>query len=243
MNWFDLLTQHLAGPVGYAGVLLLLTVCGLGVPVPEDIILISGGYIAANADAGTGQHKAMWLMMLIGLAGIVVGDSIIYGLGRRLGPPIARRPPLNRVLTPERLVRVEKLFHKYGQHILMAARFMPGVRAVAFFSAGTTGVPYYKFIAFDGSAALISAPFWVFLGYRFSDNITMLFEKAKHAQHWLFGTLFALIGVFIVERYVAHRRTRERDKNERDKRRVALDLVEETPKAPEPELERRAARG
>ncbi len=52
---FGYLTSHLAGPLGYAGVLVLLMVCGLGVPVPEDIILISGGYIAASGRVPPGR--------------------------------------------------------------------------------------------------------------------------------------------------------------------------------------------
>lgn len=198
MHWFELLTTHLTGPLGYAGVLFLLMVCGLGVPVPEDIILISGGYIAY-----TGGHRP-WSMMALGLVGILIGDSIIYILGRRLGPPIARRAPLNRVLTPERLQRVEGMFHKYGQIILMAARFMPGVRAVTFFSAGTTRVPYYKFLGFDGSAALISAPLWVFLGYRFANDITAVVEKARH---WIvIGGIAGVAAFYLVSRLLKSRR-------------------------------------
>lgn len=192
---FQLLTSNLAGPFGYVGVLALLTICGLGVPIPEDIILISGGYIAASA------HHGPVGMMVTGLIGIMFGDSIIYYMGRRFGLPIAQRTPLRRVLTTDRLARVEALFQKYGQVILVAARFMPGVRAVAFFTAGSTGVPYYKFAFYDGMAALVSAPLWVYLGYKFSSNIDDLWAKAHSFQQYILFAVFGAIAAYLVYRF------------------------------------------
>lgn len=168
------------GGAGYVIVLGTLIACGLGVPVPEDILLISGGYIARSAG------HAVWPMVLTGLIGIMIGDSLIYSAGRRFGRQLTGHRLLARFVTEERLARVDALFQKHGEKILIAARFMPGLRAVAFFSAGTTKVPYWKFFLFDGLAALVSAPLWVILGYRFGDDVV---EWAKQFQWVLLGTI------------------------------------------------------
>jgi membrane protein DedA with SNARE-associated domain len=196
MSLFDTLTTQLAGPVGYVGVLTLLVACGMGVPVPEDIILISGGFIAQAAG-----HEP-WGMMAVGLVGILAGDSVIYFFGYHFGESFANRPFMKRFLTPERLDRVRVLFKNHGEKMIMAARFMPGVRAVTFFTAGTTRVPYFHFAFFDGLAALVSAPLWVFLGYKFGGRVV---EWAHQFQSVLIGVM-VLIAVFIAVRIFQSRR-------------------------------------
>jgi len=165
-----------AGGVSYVVVTTLLVLCGLGIPIPEDIILVAGGYVAA----GAGHHVAP--MILAGLLGILAGDSLIFGIGRRFGIAMAERTFLRRYLTVERIAHVDVLFRRHGPKILLAARFTPGVRAVTYFTAGAIRVPFWKFLAFDGLAALVSAPLWVFLGHRYGHSIV---EEAKRLQGYV----------------------------------------------------------
>lgn len=198
---FDSLTAQLAGPFGYLGVFGLLLACGMGVPIPEDIILISGGYIAF-----AGGHTP-WVMMCFGLLGILGGDSIIYWIGRHFGLPFAQRSFLRRYLTTPRLEKVRVLFRSHGEKMIMGARFMPGVRAVTFFTAGTMRVPYYHFVFFDGLAALISAPLWVFLGFKFGHRVV-------HWAHQFQGALLIvafLLGVLLLVLKLSHDRKRGDD--------------------------------
>jgi membrane protein DedA with SNARE-associated domain len=197
MNLFDTITTQLAGPVGYVGVLALLIACGMGVPVPEDIILISGGYIA---HAG-GQRP--YFMMAVGLVGILGGDSVIYWLGRHFGLPFAERSFLRRYLTRDRLDWVRTQFKRHGEKMIMGARFLPGIRAVTFFTAGTTRVRYDHFVFFDGVAALVSAPLWVFLGYRFGAQVV---EWAKKFEHGMAAIAVILLAVLITKAISARRK-------------------------------------
>ena len=194
MDPFHFITGF-GGGLGYGLVLTLLLVCGLGVPIPEDIILVSGGYIADAAG------HSVWPMMLVGLAGIIAGDSIIFLVGRRIGLSMAQRSFVRRFMTPERIERVAEMFRRHGEKILVAARFMPGLRAVAFFSAGATGVPYAKFLLFDGLAALVSAPLWVFLGYRYGHAIV---DEGKRWQTAiLVGIAVLAVGIYVWRRWRA----------------------------------------
>ena len=166
------------GWVAYGTIFGVLVACGLGVPFPEDVSLITGGFLVFHGSAD------LPLMVATGFLGILCGDSLIYAAGRRLGNR-ARSDPgplLRRLLTPERRAKVEALFARYGERIIMAARFMPGVRAVAFFTAGSAGMPYARFICFDGLAALASAPAFVFLGFRFGRQLQHIIEILKRFQ-------------------------------------------------------------
>lgn len=147
------------GPWAYLAVFGLLVFCGLGLPLPEDIALITGGFFAA-----VGRVGSVWLMMLVGLAGILVGDSIIFLAGQRYGEALLDTR-LGKHIPRERVEHVRGLFAKHGTKMIMAARFLPGVRAVTYFVAGTSRVAYYVFLLYDGLAALVSAPAWVWLGY------------------------------------------------------------------------------
>jgi membrane protein DedA with SNARE-associated domain len=177
----NLLKALLIGSQGWAAygtIFGILVACGVGVPFPEDVSLIFGGYLVFRGSAN------LPLMVATGFLGILAGDSIIYWAGRRLGDR-ARTDHgrfLRRLLTPERRARVEALFARHGEKIVMAARFMPGVRAVTFFTAGSAGMPYARFICFDGLAALASAPAFVFLGFRFGRQLQHVIELLKRFQ-------------------------------------------------------------
>src|SRR5271169_2849794 len=166
------------GWVAYGTIFGVLVACGLGVPFPEDVSLITGGFLVFHGSAD------LPLMVATGFLGILCGDSLIYWAGRRLGDR-ARTDPgrlLRRLLTADRRAKVEALFARHGEKIVMAARFMPGVRAVTFFTAGSAGMPYARFICFDGLAALASAPAFVFLGFRFGRQLQRVIELLKRFQ-------------------------------------------------------------
>ena len=61
---------------GYIALFVMLLVCGFGVPVPEDVTLVTGGVIAGLGYAN--PHT----MFAVGMAGVLVGDGLIFLLGR-----------------------------------------------------------------------------------------------------------------------------------------------------------------
>ncbi|MBJ6762139.1 DedA family protein [Myxococcaceae bacterium JPH2] len=200
----NLLTQLLGnsqGFIAYATVFGILVACGLGVPLPEDISLILGGFLAHKGAA------SLPIMMAVGFLGILAGDSLIYLAGRRLGSRIGRDGKggaggfFARIVTPEKRAKVESLFTAHGQKIVMIARFMPGVRAVTYFTAGSVGMPYWRFIFWDGLAALLSAPVFVWLGFHFGSELDMVISKMKEGQVAVLGTLAVLaVGYFLWRR-------------------------------------------
>ncbi|MCE9669999.1 DedA family protein [Myxococcus stipitatus] len=200
----ELLTQLLGdahGFIAYLTVFGILVACGLGVPLPEDISLILGGFLAHKGAAN------LPVMMAVGFAGILVGDSLIFLAGRRLGGKLGRAEQGNgggffaRIVTPEKRARVEKLFTVHGQKIVCIARFMPGVRAVTYFTAGSVGMSYWRFIFWDGLAALLSAPIFVWLGFHFGSELDMLIDKFKEGQYAVMGVLaVAAVGYFLWRR-------------------------------------------
>jgi membrane protein DedA with SNARE-associated domain len=179
---------HFHGAAGYVGVFSVLIACGLGLPLPEDVALITGGYLAGKGPpVGVGSLP---LMMLVGLAGILIGDSIIFRAGATYGEALLETR-LGRHIPGEKVERIIGLFERHGPKFIMVARFLPGVRAVTYFVAGTTGVPYWKFILYDGIAACASAPGWVYLGF-WAGKHRMLHKAWHYAKEVQIGILLAV---------------------------------------------------
>ena len=183
----DMLSGH-GLAVGYFAVFGVLVLCGFGLPLPEDIVLVTGGVLAwmgselEVASFGAMIHdRGLLAMVAAGLAGILVGDSVIFWAGRKLGVRVAEIPPLRRLITPSRLAEAEKLIRKRGNVVVMIARFLPGLRAPTYFTVGHSKLPFWEFLLFDGAAALVSAPLWVCLGFYFGSNIG---EAARHAARF-----------------------------------------------------------
>jgi membrane protein DedA with SNARE-associated domain len=175
------------GVAAYLVIFGVLVACGLGVPLPEDISLVTGGFLTYLEVAN------LFVMMGVGFVGILCGDSLIFFFGRRFGSQVGRASGFfARVVTPEKRHRVEQLFHRHGEKIVMVARFLPGVRAVTYFTAGSARMRYSRFILWDGIAALGSAPLFVYLGYRFGDELERLIRAVRH------GETAAIVGILVV---------------------------------------------
>ncbi len=105
---------------------------------------------------------------------------------------------MSRIITPEKRATVQGLFKQHGEKIVMIARFLPGVRAVTYFTAGSVHMKYWHFVFFDGLAALISAPVFVFLGYKFGDELEGLIKAVRQGQTRVVVGLIVVIGGYMI---------------------------------------------
>lgn len=178
---------------GYIAVFVILIACGFGLPVPEDITLVSGGVIS-----GLGLTNPHF-MLAVGLAGVLIGDSTMFLLGRIFGYRIQRIKTFRKILSPRRFSHIQRQFKKYGLGLLFVARFLPGLRSPIFLVAGMSRrISYLTFIAMDGVAALISVPVWVYLGFFFADNLDLLMKYVSDVQRVIYLILGLIIVVVLV---------------------------------------------
>jgi len=162
---------------GYFAVFGVLILCGFGLPVPEDISLTAGGVIS-----GLG-YTNVHVMFLVGMAGVLIGDSFVFWLGSHYGERALKLPILKTVLHPERFGKVQEQFKKHGKWVVFFGRFMPGLRMPIFFTAGTSGqISFLRFLFTDGFAALISVPIWIYLGYFGAHNFDQLMGWVRNGQ-------------------------------------------------------------
>ncbi len=195
-QWIEQVAPH----APYLIVIGVLLISGFGLPIPEDIPLIVGGYLAAAGYANP------WVMFILSFAAIMGADAIVFWLGRRYGHHVPRIPILRRYLTAPRLRKAESMLNRHGGKFIFAARFLPGLRMPAMFSAGTFKVPYWKFLLYDGSAAAVSVPVIFWLSWAFADHIDAVKEWVASGQIIALLTIVLAIGVFILIKLYVKRR-------------------------------------
>ncbi len=200
-----------SSPLGLWVLLGVLLLCGLGLPVPEDIILVTAGMVAA--EDGQSWIGATALMY----AGVLMGDSFIFLLGRRWGSELLKHRWILRMLSPEKQEKVAHLFHRYGSAVFFVARFLPGLRAPVFWTAGAMRASYVRFLLFDGVAALVSVPVFVWLGHflwlRFGSNFSNLSKAVSQTHSYVLVFAVVVLLIAAVGVTVLYRRLQKRDEN------------------------------
>jgi membrane protein DedA with SNARE-associated domain len=201
MQWF---IEHLSAmtPFGaYTWLVGILLLCGLGLPIPEDVSLIAAGYFAYKGVLNL--HKAFAACF----AAVLVGDTFAFFLGRWFGRRMLAWPWTHRYFTPRRQRRVRAYFRKFGSKVVFLGRFTPGLRFSIFFSAGTLHLRPSVFFIYDTLAAAISVPVLVYLAWFFGGQIDRVVSFARRTEH---GILLALSVVAAVFLFRAYRRRRLR---------------------------------
>ncbi len=180
---------YLQTPVIYLTAMLILLACGLGLPIPEDITLFAMGWLSYN---GLVDLK---LSIFLCLIGVLAGDIILFLLGKKYSKRLLKKAFFKKILPEERLEKVKNLFHKYGNKVMFMARFLPGLRSPAYFTAGVLHLPFRVFIFYDGLAALLSVPLFTSITYIFGDHLNQGLAMAKKIQN---GILLLVVGFVLL---------------------------------------------
>jgi membrane protein DedA with SNARE-associated domain len=152
----------------YLGLFVVLMLCGLGMPIPEDVALLAGGYLAHR---GVTRYP---ITLAVSLLGVVAGDNSLFFLGRRFGTGLVRYFTLAWPGRQQQIERIEHFMRRHGARAVFYARFLAGLRALIYLSAGSFGVRPAVFLLYDLLGALISVPIVVTLGYIFGKQIEMM---------------------------------------------------------------------
>jgi membrane protein DedA with SNARE-associated domain len=137
---------------------------GLGVPVPEELALVTAGYwIWRGHDGAT--------LAVAALAAVLVGDLTLYGLGRG-GAQLALA---RRIVGARRRAQLERAFARHGARLVLAGRFVPGLRSAMLVAAGASRMPLVRLAAWDGLAAGAATALWISVGVRLGPQI----ERAR----------------------------------------------------------------
>lgn len=185
----------------------ILVVCGLGLPIPEEVTLVGSGLLV-------GWKEAEFLLASLAcILGILAGDSIIFGLGHHYGPAFLRSRPMRFFLSPRRQKKVSRFFAKHGTKAVFFARFFAGVRIGVYAYAGSQRMFWPKFIILDLMGAIISGPTSIFLGMLAAQHLVSdRDEAARYALHLVneFGHILIAAVLLVIAVYVTVKVLRKR---------------------------------
>lgn len=162
---FDLLQQY-----GYIGIFLFLVLGIVGLPLPDEIMMTFLGYLTS-----IGQLN-LYLTFLSSLLGSACGISVSYWLGSCLGYPFLKKYGGKIFVTRRRLRITQLLFRKYGNWLLFAGYFIPGVRHVTAYLAGISKITFTRFSMYAYTGAFLWCATFIGLGHILGANWEVLFD-------------------------------------------------------------------
>jgi len=171
-----------------------------GLPVPEELILVTSGlvaYMAHNPDkfpppyAGAEGVNIFTLAMVCFLA-VFLSDLIVYLIGKFFGGKIIKTRFFQKQVAGKGFDTINSWFQKYGGWACGIFRFTPGLRFPGHMSCGLLGIPMWKFMLIDGLAAIISVPTQVYFVATYGEIILNKIAEFKLIVLAIFGGVLVI---------------------------------------------------
>ena len=181
----DLLTTW-----GYLGIFVAVFVGNLGVPVPEETVMLAAGFLAGQL------LLDLRLVYVVVIFSAVVGDCCGYVIGRTGGQRVLERLAVMFPFMRTRYERLQLFFRTHGSKAVFMARFITGVRFMAGPMAGACGMPFFQFLGWNVLGAIVWCSLVVTVGYLVGNELLPALAMAHQISRWL--GLAALLLVLIV---------------------------------------------
>ena len=196
--------ESIFGRFHYSGPFVVLFLCGIGLPLPEEVTLIGSGFLLHQG------HVEFIPIVLTCSVAILLGDSVPYWLGRKYGDSILRWSWVRRVMRPGRVRLLQRRMEAHGNWVIFSCRFMPGIRIPGYFTAGLLKMRYSRFALLDSLGIAISVPASIWIGNLFGRSIDRLKDEMQNLH-----LILALVALSLVLIMLVRARHRAREKQER----------------------------
>lgn len=167
------------GYLGLFGIVFAETGLLIGFFLPGDSLLFTAGILAGQG------YLNIWVTIIVMTAAAILGDSVGYTIGRRLGPRVFTKEE-SLLFNKKHIAKAQDYFEKYGAFTIVIARFVPILRTFAPTIAGVGKMSYSKFLFYNISGGI----FWVLsitlLGYFFG-------LKIPHAEKYIIPGIIIIV--------------------------------------------------
>jgi membrane protein DedA with SNARE-associated domain len=144
---------------GYFGIFFLLIFGIVGLPIPDEWLLVIAGYLVCK------DVLDFVPTLAIAAIGTASGLTTSYVLGRTSGNFVVRRYGRWLSIDEHKILRAQHWFQNLGRWVLVVGPFIPGVRNLMGYVAGASRLRLRTFIRFAYAGALISSTTFVTFGY------------------------------------------------------------------------------
>ncbi len=172
---------------GYAALFSLFFLGILGMPLPEETLLVFSGFLVS-----TGQLKYV-PTFLICFLGSVSAMTAAYWIGRSLGYPFIERYGKRFGLGYTVYKKTEEWFNRVGKWALPLGYFIPGVRQFTAYFAGITKLPFPTFMLYTYTGGLFWSALFVTVGWQLGERWELLFDVISRNLAIFFLVILAVI--------------------------------------------------
>jgi len=158
----------------YLPIIVVLILTGCGLPLPEELFVITAGVCAAE------QFLDPWIALGCCVLGALAGDCIMYLVGYHFGRGLLQNHAWwIRFATPEREEKVEQMFKRHGLKVFFLARFLVLFRSPLLLAAGILRVSFRRFFLIDLFSATVVVGVFFGLSYRYGQDIYQLIQTTE----------------------------------------------------------------
>ncbi|GAB7028173.1 DedA family protein [Geotalea toluenoxydans] len=177
--------------LGYPGIFLLMAMESSVIPIPSELVMPPAGYWAVEGKMN------LWLAILCGTAGSLVGAYANYYAAHYLGRPLILKYGKYVGITEEKFAKVETFFHKHGEISTFIGRLLPVVRHLISLPAGLAGMNHGKFATYTLLGAGIWCTVLAYIGYIIGENQELIMEYSHQAVIGVIVFSAGLIAVYV----------------------------------------------
>lgn len=197
-KWYD-------NNMNYYSITALMTIESSFIPFPSEIVIPPAAYIASKP----GSHLNIFLVVLFGTIGALLGAFINYGLALWLGRPIIHKladSKLGRLflLSSDKITKAEVYFNNHGKISTFVGRLIPGIRQLISIPAGLSKMNLLSFTIYTTLGAGIWNAILAFLGYVAHGQADLINEYSHELSYGILG-LIAIIAIFYLVKYLIKR--------------------------------------
>jgi membrane protein DedA with SNARE-associated domain len=187
---------------GYPGLFALMLLESATLPVPSEVVLPLAGWLVF-----LGQFNFL-IAVVVASVGSLVGTLIDYFIGYYLGRAVVLKFGRYVRLHESNLKTTEKWFAKYGEEIVLVARFVPLMRTLIAFPAGIAEMKLWKFIVFSIVGIVVWDAILIYVGYLFGQNYTQIITSLSNA--FTFVEIAAIVIVIAVLVFLIRRKPKKK---------------------------------
>ena len=185
----------------YLGIILCVFIGNLGIPVPEELVLLAAGFLA-------GRHVLeLGTLYMVAILSAVAGDSCGFLVGRTGGRRLFVWLSQKSSLLRKRYKHLRAFFRVHGNKAVFLGRFIMGVRFMAGPMAGAAGMGFWGFLGWNLLGACIWCTVVITVGYFVGNQLDWVAHVARKGSEWMAATaLLAVVAIWLFWRNV-HRRS------------------------------------
>ena len=173
----------------YGVIIFLMALATLGLPVSEEMVIISaalGAYMAAHPELYPPPATISIDQLPVSTTGtaivcflaVFITDLLVYMIGLLFRNTVINSTLFKKTISTKRKDRIDLWMQRYGSFASGMFRFTPGLRFIGYLTCGISRIPIHKFILVNGSVALLMVPSQVFLisiyGEKIIEHIEMM---------------------------------------------------------------------